>query len=163
MDKNPNTLTEKDFHNLFMQMPNYDLANEFVAYTTEKDKSTPEYRVLQTEIERRKNSKTKLEKWVKDHKLTKTDGGDLDFKHYLDIRGITPGQGDLAAIKIAITDAYGYTDLWTGKKPDKGPEGTTVMKGYTQDIWYKDPDHIRSFAIKRYNQAEGILERLNQK
>jgi hypothetical protein len=151
-----------DFFEVFSKMEKTDLANEYLAYEKDKNSNPKEKAVLQVVINRIKDSKTNLEKWVKDHKLTKSDIFDLEFSNMLERRGIDPYQGDLAAIKFAI-DSSGYKNLWAGKKYDKGPNGTKVRRGYMQDINYLDPDYVRGFTIRRYENAQKIKQRLQKR
>jgi|GEM_PF-4786351 len=147
---------------VFSAMPKPDLANEYLAYQKDKYSNPKARQILEFVINRIKDSKTSLENWVKNHKLTKSDSKDLDFFEVLNRRGIDPYQGDLASLKIAIQDAYGYQNLWAGKKDDKGPNGTKVKRGYTQELCYVDPDYVRGFVIRRYEHAQNVKERLQK-
>lgn len=147
---------------VFSAMSKSDLADEYLAYQEDKYSNPKARQILEFVINRAKDSKTSLEKWVKDHKLTKSDAFDLEFFDLLTRRGIDPYQGDLASIKVAIEN-IGYKNLWAGKKEDKGPNGTKVQRGYTQDIGYLDPDYVRGFAIKRYEHAQDVQRRLQKR
>ncbi len=151
-----------EFFEVFSKMEKTDLANEYLAYEKDKHSNPKEKNILLSIINRVKDPKTSLEKWVKDHKLTKSDSVDLEFSNMLERRGIDPYQGDLASIKVAI-EAMGYQNLWAGKKDDKGPNGTKVRIGYTQDIGYLNPDSVRGFAIRRYEHAQEVKQRLQKR
>lgn len=151
-----------EFFEVFSAMSKPDLANEYLAYEKDKNSNPKEKAALQFVIGKIKDPKTSLEKWVRDHKLTKSDAFDLEFSSMLARRGIDPYQGDLASIKIAI-EAMGYQNLWAGKKDDKGPNGTKVRRGYTQDIGYLEPDYVRGFAIRRYEHAQEVKQRLQKR